>query len=47
MDEYLLLIASAAARAQAGVARPEGAEHSLPTVVIEGVKELVEALRVA
>jgi hypothetical protein len=29
------------------VARPEGFEHTLPTIVIEGVEELVEALLVA
>jgi len=27
------------------VARPEGFEHAPPTIVIEGVEELVEALR--
>ena len=30
-----------------GVARPEGSEHAPPTLVIEGVAELVEALRAA
>jgi hypothetical protein len=29
------------------VARPEGSEHALPTIVIEGVEELVEALQAA
>jgi len=29
------------------LARPEGSEHSLPSIVIEGVEELVNALRVA
>jgi hypothetical protein len=29
------------------MARPEGSEHALPTIVIEGVEELVEALRAA
>ena len=29
------------------LARPEGSEHALPTFVIEGVQELVEALRAA
>jgi hypothetical protein len=28
-------------------ARPEGFEHALPTIVIEGVAELAEALRAA
>jgi hypothetical protein len=46
-DEYRLLIASAASRDQVSVARPEGSEHSLPSIVIEGVEELVNALRVA
>jgi len=41
------LIASAASRDQVGVARPEGSEHAPPTIVIEGVKELVEALQAA
>ena len=45
-DEYRLLIASAAARNRVGGARPEGSEHT-PTIVIEGVQELVEALRAA
>ena len=31
----------------ADLARPEGFEHALPTIVIEGVEELVEALRAA
>jgi hypothetical protein len=30
-----------------GVARPEGFEHALPTIVIQGLEELVEALRAA
>jgi hypothetical protein len=46
-DEYRLLIASAAARNRVGVARPEGFEHAPPTIVIEGVDELVAALRAA
>ena len=46
-EEYLLLVASATARAQVGVARPEGFERTSPTFVIEGVDELVEALRAA
>jgi hypothetical protein len=29
------------------VARPDGFEHAPPTIVIEGVEELVEALRAA
>jgi hypothetical protein len=29
------------------LARPEGFEHAPPTIVIEGVAELVEALRAA
>ena len=29
------------------VARPEGFEHAPPTIVIEGVKALVETLRAA
>jgi hypothetical protein len=29
------------------VARPDGSERTLPTIVIEGVEELVEALRAA
>jgi hypothetical protein len=29
------------------MARPEGFEHALPTIVIEGVEELVDALRAA
>ena len=29
------------------LARPEGSERALPTIVIEGVDELVEALRAA
>jgi len=29
------------------LARPEGFERTLPTIVIEGVEELVEALRAA
>ena len=29
------------------MARPEGLEHSLPTIHIEGVAELVEVLRAA
>jgi len=29
------------------LARPEGLEHAPPTIVIEGVEELVEALRAA
>jgi hypothetical protein len=29
------------------MARPEGFEHALPTFEIEGVEELVEALRAA
>ena len=29
------------------LARPEGSEHAPPTIVIEGVEELVNALRVA
>jgi hypothetical protein len=29
------------------VARPEGSEHAPPTIVIEGVEELVAALRAA
>jgi hypothetical protein len=29
------------------VARPDGFEHAPPTMVIEGVEELVEALRAA
>ena len=29
------------------LARPEGSEHALPTIVIEGVTELVEALQAA
>jgi hypothetical protein len=32
---------------QVVMARPEGSEHALPTIVIEGVEELVEALRAA
>ena len=32
---------------QVGMARPEGSEHAPPTIVIEGVEELVEALRAA
>ena len=46
-NEYLLLVASATARDQVGVARPEGFEHASPTIMIEGVEELVEALRAA
>jgi hypothetical protein len=46
-DEYRLLIASATARTQVAVARPEGSEHAPPTIVIEGVHELVAALRAA
>lgn len=34
-------------RIQQGLARPEGSERALPTFVIEGVAELVEALRAA
>jgi hypothetical protein len=30
-----------------GLARPEGFEHTPPTIVIEGVDELVEALLAA
>lgn len=29
------------------LARPEGSEHAPPTIVIEGVDELVKVLRVA
>jgi hypothetical protein len=29
------------------MARPEGLEHAPPTIVIEGVKDLVESLRAA
>ena len=29
------------------MARPEGFEHAPPTIVIEGVAELIEALRAA
>jgi hypothetical protein len=29
------------------MARPEGFEHALPTIVIEGVEELVDALQAA
>jgi hypothetical protein len=29
------------------MARPEGSEHAPPTIVIEGVQELVMALRAA
>ena len=32
---------------QVVMARPEGSEHSLPSIVIEGVEALVEALRAA
>ena len=32
---------------QVVMARPEGLEHAPPTIVIEGVEELVEALRAA
>ena len=32
---------------QVVMARPEGSEHSLPIIVIEGVEALVEALRAA
>jgi hypothetical protein len=46
-DEYLPLIASAPAHTMVGVARPEGFEHTPPTIVIEGVAALVEALRAA
>jgi hypothetical protein len=46
-DDYLPLIASATARTQVSVARPEGFEHARPTIVIEGVEELVAALRAA
>jgi hypothetical protein len=46
-DENRLLIASAAARNRVGVARPDGFEHASPTIMIEGVEELVEALRAA
>jgi hypothetical protein len=46
-DEYRLLIASARARDQVGVARPEGSEHAPATILIEGVEELVEALLAA
>jgi len=34
-------------RARKDLARPEGSEHTLPTIVIDGVDELVEALRAA
>ena len=46
-DEYLPLIASATARGQVGVARPEGSEHSLPSIEIEGLDVLIKALRAA
>jgi hypothetical protein len=46
-DEYLPLIASATAHTMVGVARPEGSEHAPPTMVIDGVEELVKALRAA
>jgi len=29
------------------MARPEGFEHTPPTIVIEGVEELIKALRAA
>jgi hypothetical protein len=34
-------------RARTSAASPEGSEHPLPTIVIGGVDELVEALRAA
>jgi hypothetical protein len=34
-------------RSRTKVARPEGSEHAPPTFVIEGVKELAEALMAA
>ena len=46
-EEYLPLIASAEARKPVGMARPEGSEHASPTIVIEGVAELIAALRAA
>lgn len=46
-DDYLPLIAPAAARDHIVLARPEGSERVPPTIVIEGVEELVEALRAA
>ena len=42
-----VLIAFATTRAQVGVARPEGFEHTPPTIVIKGVDELVQALLAA
>jgi len=42
-DEYRLLIASATALPQVVMARPEGVGRAPPTMVIEGVEELVDA----
>jgi hypothetical protein len=46
-DAVLPLIASAVAHGPVGVARPKGFERAPPTIVIEGVDELVAALRAA
>ena len=46
-DDYLLLVYSTEARRQVWMARPEGLEHALPTIAIEGVPESVELLRAA
>jgi len=40
-------VASAKGLGVDALARPEGFEHAPPTIVIEGVDELVEALRAA
>jgi len=47
-NEYLLLVASATARDQVGVARPEGAGRALATyrILIEGREEWEAAARV-
>jgi len=45
--DYLPLIASATAHSPVGVACPRGLEHAPPTIVIEGVAELVEVLLAA
>jgi hypothetical protein len=40
-------VASGCTVAVVVLARPEGSEHAPPTIVIEGVEELVKALRAA
>jgi hypothetical protein len=44
-EEYLPLIASAEARVW--MARPEGFERAVPTIVIDGVADLIRVLRAA